>query len=208
MQIWANNIKNLTDGRYFAAYNAAWISFCFDPSSIHYIAPNIAAGIAGWLDGPEIAGCFGEQQSAADIENIAKTLNLQAVILKTTHNRREWPQVPLFFEIAANTPNFNENYLGQLLEEHRIARGFIVDFSEISGGWSELYADKKAYLNTLKQATSQALIYLKCHVSAADLPTIQAELPFLQGILIQGGEEEAVGVKNFDDLDELMDCFE
>ena len=60
MNIWAAAITNLSDGRYFAAWNAQYMSFVLDAAHDDYLAPNMAEGIRGWLEGPQIVGVFGE----------------------------------------------------------------------------------------------------------------------------------------------------
>lgn len=66
MIIKAGSITNLTDARFFAAYDVDYIGFCFDPLSADYISPQNALAIKGWISGPKIVAEFANQ----DIENV------------------------------------------------------------------------------------------------------------------------------------------
>ena len=50
----AGSITNLTDARFFAAYDVDFIGFNFDPKSPDYISPQNALAIKGWITGPKI----------------------------------------------------------------------------------------------------------------------------------------------------------
>ncbi len=206
MNIWANHITNLTDGRYFAAYNAAWISFCFNPESPDCIAQNVAAGIAGWLEGPQVAGSFGVKQSDEFIKNTFESLGLQAVVLNIEHDSANLKNLPILLEVSSSQLGNEFEHLLQLTENNTFAKGFILTIDKIS--WNNLSTTKQIAFQALKQATQQVDIYLKLDLTADDLPLIAQELPHLQGIVLQGGEEEAVGVKSFDDLDDIMAYFD
>lgn len=65
-QVKAGSITHLTDARFFAAYDVAYIGFCFDPLSPDYISPQAALAIKGWINGPQIVAEFANQ----DIDNV------------------------------------------------------------------------------------------------------------------------------------------
>jgi phosphoribosylanthranilate isomerase len=65
-QVKAGSITHLTDARFFAAYDVAYIGFCFDPQSPDYISPQAALAIKGWINGPQIVAEFANQ----DVDNV------------------------------------------------------------------------------------------------------------------------------------------
>ena len=67
----AGSITNLTDARFFAAYDVDFIGFNFDPKSPDYISPQNALAIKGWITGPKIVAEFANQ----DIENIKNIIH-------------------------------------------------------------------------------------------------------------------------------------
>lgn len=50
----AQNLTNLTDARYFAAWGVAYMSFCLDPDSPYNISVEDALEIKEWVEGPKI----------------------------------------------------------------------------------------------------------------------------------------------------------
>jgi len=66
----AGAITHLTDARFFASYDVAYIGFCFDQSSVNYIAPDRALAIRGWISGP----AFVAEVAGADVENVRNIL--------------------------------------------------------------------------------------------------------------------------------------
>ncbi len=226
MEIWANNITNLTDARYFAAYNAAWVGFCFDKNSPNHIAPNVAAGIAGWLEGPAIAGSFGINTDTHFIKNIAQSLNLQAIILNKNHNisdlqsdlRDDLHNLPIFFELGIN--DFKTSNFLTFLENNKHAKGFIFNFNQENNqknnnennqadiNWAQIFASEIIDFDAFKKSTKEFSIYLNLNFNLEIIQNIQKYLPDLKGIVLQGSEEEAVGVKSFEDLDEILEEIE
>jgi hypothetical protein len=67
----AGSITNLTDARFFAAYEVDYIGFCFDPQSPNYISPQNALAIKGWIHGPKIVAEFANQ----DLDNVLNIIN-------------------------------------------------------------------------------------------------------------------------------------
>ena len=69
----AGAITRLTDARFFAAYEVAYLGFCFDPASPDYISPQEALAIKGWITGPQIVAEF-NNQDADNVLNIIRFL--------------------------------------------------------------------------------------------------------------------------------------
>ncbi len=74
MKIKANSIQNLTDARYFAAWNVTWMGFSLEPGSEQYCAPQDVQEIKGWLVGPQFVGEFGLSQTAKEIRAAVELL--------------------------------------------------------------------------------------------------------------------------------------
>ena len=81
MKIKASSINNLTDARYFAAWNVEWLGFSLQAGSSNYTRPQDVKEIKEWLVGPKIVGEFGIGQSAEEIKTSVELLNLDAVQL-------------------------------------------------------------------------------------------------------------------------------
>ncbi|MCB0588955.1 MAG: N-(5'-phosphoribosyl)anthranilate isomerase, partial [Phaeodactylibacter sp.] len=74
----ASSVTNLTDARYFAAWEIEWLGFNFDPGSEAYIQPQAAQAIKEWIDGVKVAGEFG-LQSFEEILTAVDMLELDGV---------------------------------------------------------------------------------------------------------------------------------
>ena len=82
MKIWANNIKNLTDARYFAAYEVAQIGFCLDQTDTeNCIDATLMATIAEWVQGVEIAARISDATSATEAHLLSEKLHLDTLVV-------------------------------------------------------------------------------------------------------------------------------
>jgi len=74
----ASQITNLTDARYFAAWEVEWLGFNFDKGSENYIQPQVMKAIKEWVEGPKMVGEF-SFSSAEDIRIAKEMLELDMV---------------------------------------------------------------------------------------------------------------------------------
>ena len=74
----ASQITNLTDARYFAAWEVKWLGFNFDSGSEHYILPQNMKAIKEWVEGVKLVGEF-SFASADDINSAVELLELNVV---------------------------------------------------------------------------------------------------------------------------------
>ena len=207
MKFWAAAIGNLTDGRYFAAYNAAYISFVLDSSHSDYIAPNVAAGIAGWLEGPQIVGVFGNSVSPIEIKAIANTLHLDAVQVDSTYDLYALAGLPIVATIAVNSTVSIAAIADYCAKHAPIVRAFYLDFSKMDIDFAKLQKSELVDYQALIALCATYPIWLHCALTAADIPHIAADLR-VEGLVLQGGEEDAVGLKSFDELDEIVEAID
>ncbi len=210
MKIKASSINNLTDARYFAAWNIEWLGFSLEPGNSNHTRPQDVKEIKDWLVGPKIVGEFGMGQTATEINEAVEMLNLDAVQLSMFADSsvatkiqkvpvfKEWVlqdlgELSVFEEACAVLATKNIHY-------------FILDLSKNNIDWASLTANKAA-LQTLQEICQEypILLNISCPPSSIEsmINTIQPH-----GLSIEGGEEEKVGVKSFDDLDELFEQLE
>jgi len=167
----AQNITNLTDARYFAAWGVDYLSFNTIPDSEYQISPEKISEIKEWVEGPHTL----IETNALDFDELADGLILSNIysslpIVKDT-----------FFRIS-----FDDLLKG------------------LPGGKyiSKINDDQ---IDTLAKIPKDDLLGVDVYFDISDLDLSKLnKLPNF-GIVIQGGEEEKVGVKSFDDLDELYE---
>jgi phosphoribosylanthranilate isomerase len=193
MLIKAGRITNLTDARYFAAMEVDFIGFNLEEGSESYLEPMYMHAIREWIAGPRIVGEFWNS-SPAYIQEAAAFFQLDLV------------QAPASPEIAALAGGLDvlawlpatlgAAFLRAQMETwQRQDQMFILDFSGQSlpadtALWAALCADYQCLLH-LDAPPNQWSHFLDALNPA--------------GFSLAGGEEERVGIKSFDDLDEIFD---
>lgn len=206
--IFAGGITNLTDARYFAARGAQYLSFNLDEGADLSISSEKTAAIKEWVEGPAFVGAF-QMASVEDIQFLVKRLNLQLV--------QTGPLIPLS-AIANNNievPLIREIIIEQLidlstLEDQEVIKDVFdyvfINFEKNGISWMEIKENQDA-LSQLKQWSSNTKLILAISHQATETEEMLDMLsPY--GLYLQGGAEEKVGFKSFDDLDEILDILE
>lgn len=167
-KIIAQNITNLADARYFAAWGVEYISFNSIPESAYYINDDNIKEIKDWVEGPQ---CLIEA-NALEFEDLADGFILS--------------------NIYSSLPIVKDTF-------------FRIAFDDIIKGLPDgKYISKinTAQLDTLAKIDTQNL-HLFFDISELELNDILQLQDF--GLVVQGGEEEKVGLKSYDELDKLYE---
>ena len=204
LDVFAASIGNLTDARYFAAREARWLGFCLDqmnPQSVSVMEVNV---IKEWLDGVEIVAEFGDVDKSY-IEETIKQIDLKAILAGpfTSKDAIQGLSVPVFKEIVIDK-DLSDAGLEEMLESYEgLVAHFILDFdkNKVVPGLASISFDKLADLS------SRYSMMVSMPWELLPLDSVMDKLS-LSGIMMRGGEEEKVGFKSFDDLDELLDNLE
>ena len=199
-------MANLTDARYFAALGVDYLGFPLEPGTAGQVGPLEIAAFREWVEGPELVGEFGGTP-AGQVARLADELDLHLV------------QVGTFADVAAVAaaaggravlqslalgPDFGPGEAQAALDRGAgDVRGFVLDFSRAGLAWSRL-RENTAWMRWLEATCADYEVLLDVPADAADLDEILAVLA-PTGLQLRGGDEEAVGVKSFDDLDEWFD---
>jgi len=165
----AQNIINLTDARYFAAWGIDYMSFNTIPDSDYYISEAEIKEIKDWVEGPK---CLLEA-NALEFDELAEGFILS--------------------NIYSSLPIVKETF-------------FRISFEDISKG---LPAGK--YISPITMAQLEVLPKLQIdpecdfyfNISQIDNNSLSRLENY--GLVVQGGAEEKVGLKTYDDLDEIYD---
>jgi len=187
--IFADQLTNLTDARYFAAMGIDYISFNLSPSQPGFVSAGFVKQIGDWLSGPEIIGNFNAFEKDDFITKMIEECTLKGVCLEAfgEHNFiNDFPKFPTFIRLnteIARQVNVEEN--------SRI----ILSFQKLE----EAVAIKKEILSE-----HQVFLDGPIYPEMIDL----ALFSNFHGIVIKGGEEEKIGYKSFDQLDEIFEKIE
>jgi phosphoribosylanthranilate isomerase len=209
IKVKASQMTNLTDARYFAAKEVEWLSFNFTEGSENYIDPMKAKAMFEWVEGPIIVAEF-EGFSAADINFYTEGYQLSHVQvgMNTT--------VDDVFELKA--PSVIKEIIVDEASNAEILRGLMRPFAASVEAFQLNFQKNRLDLLSLKSSNAKITIAdLKalCNefkiILAIDFQAIMLEDVLglnLYGLSLQGGEEEKVGVKSFDELDEILEQLE
>lgn len=170
-KIIVQNITNLTDARYFAAWGVDYLSYNLNAASPYVISLEKVKEIKGWVEGP-------------------KTL------------------------IESGSIDFLEGIDGHILEEafsslpinkEAFFRTTLANFTEGLPGGNYIIKVTAENLDLVKKLTPDQLLGHNLYLDITELDfDLLDRLPDF-GLIIQGGEEEKIGVKSFDELDKLYD---
>jgi len=202
-QIKASQTTNLTDARYFAAWGVEWLGFGLEPGQDHVVAPAQMAAIKEWVEGPKMVGEF----SGLDVELIHQSINLldlDAVEVSRFANLSALDlSIPLFMNIVMEA-DLEAEALREILKSKEAVNYFILDFEKNA---SNNDFREKFSVSWLSNLTKQFPIFIRTSIDTYSLKEITEEIQPL-GISLAGGEEEKVGLKSFDELDEIFEELE
>jgi phosphoribosylanthranilate isomerase len=201
----ASAITNLTDARYFAAWEVEWLGFNFNLGDDSYIAPQEMKAIKEWVDGVKVVGEFG-LQSVENIIDAVQLLELDAVQLgafsSTTDLQMLHQQGITLLKEVVITEQAEWPAIEQLLEEQStFVEYFLLDFSKNGMDWENMDA---AAVGQVQALSKKYPILISIGGSASAMEEM-LDTTAVEGISVQGGAEEKVGFKSFDELDDLFD---
>ncbi len=187
-KIIAADLQNLTDARYFAAWLVEYMSF--DLSAPAADLPKIKE-MMDWVEGPIFAAQFTGLEDRQSIEAQLEALSVDHLILGPYADEElinsDWQVTKtILLDEEIDDLTSDRTYIAQSTLSFN-------DFSQ----------DKK---NTLKDLCNSHSIYLDCGFTSSNINDI-LDLG-ITGLVLRGGEEEKVGVKSYEDLDEILEALE
>lgn len=190
MHIKASRITNLTDARYFAAKEVEFLGFNLEEGTEGYLDPMYMKAIREWVQGPLITGEF-SRASMPYVREAVDFFGLDAVQLG--------PGYATQLDQLAGVPILLEAGDEQLADPDffRKAAPFVSYFL--------VKTDATEASEDLKKICTGYPVLLQTNARASQLT---AMLDALQpaGLSLVGGEEEQVGVKSFDEIEEIFEA--
>lgn len=185
MKVIATDIKNLTDARYFAAWGVDVMCYDIDPDSPGSLSLAEFAEIANWVEGPETGITAGGLSLPATIDQT--DVSVDHLIIGPYIDRSAIPaEISRIYRIAT---------LSDIPE----------DESQIIIALDRRFTDlPEVQIASIRAHAEAKEVYLDGAFSVADLPLMQ-DLG-VTGIILKGGEEEKVGYKSFEELDDLLEA--
>jgi phosphoribosylanthranilate isomerase len=209
IKVKASQITNLTDARYFSAKEVEWLSFNFSEGTENYIDPMRAKAMFEWVHGPHIVGEF-DGLTADDINFYTEGYQLQhiqvgeSITAETVFNLNA---VSIIKEIVVEPLASLEILRGCLRPFAASVEAFQLNFEKFglsflslkNGNSALTFADLKALCDEFK-------IILAIDFQLVELDNVLRLNPY--GLNVRGGDEEKVGIKSFDEVDDIFDKLE
>lgn len=187
-KIIAADLENLTDARYFAAWLVEYISYNLSNPGVDLIK---IKEIMDWVEGPISIAQYTGLEESIDIKAQLEALSIDHLILgpyaKKELINSDW-QIIQTILIENDTLDVE------------LDRTYIASSTQTFSNFS-----RDQILN-LKKLCSENRIFLDCGFLAKDIDNI-LDLG-IEGLVLRGGEEEKVGVKSYEDLDEIFEALE
>lgn len=207
VKIKAGSIGNLTDARYFAAWEVEWLGFNLSPGEENAISPMQVSAIKEWVEGPKIVGEF-SLSNKEDILQQVQELQLDAVQVGMFTDLATVMDVanvvPVIKEIVVDKSNSAGDV--EFLLSHFASHSslFLLNFDKGGFSWRDVQQGEVLDPEVLRDFCQRYPILLGIGVEAAELKPM---LDFLQplGLNLLGGEEEKTGMKSFDDVDDIFE---
>ncbi|MBK6903685.1 MAG: hypothetical protein IPH04_13010 [Saprospirales bacterium] len=206
----ASSISNLTDARYFSAWEVKWLGYCLDPDSPDFVRPDQLQAIRSWVDSVELIGEFGNQ-ALPDIVQTAATLQLDAIQLSRTLPT-EWlpelPDLPVIQELVLTHDISAQTLHSQLMAYGPYVSYFLLDFTRNGPTWAEIQEEHSQLpVGLLRSFCNDFPILLAFDWTPDNLEEVLYHIA-PSGISIKGGAEEKVGLKSFEEMDRIFELLQ
>lgn len=197
----ASRVAHLTDARYFAAKEVDYLGFNLEEGTEGYLDPMYMKAIREWVQGPKIVGEFSRTPIQV-VREAASFYGLDMVQVSAQNHGADLAELAgleliLEIEVGEHGLPFSTTELQAFTAYTDI---FLFNFSPISVSKSTFYADKGLWREVFGLRAS----LLQADIPAVDWPEILEALG-LAGLSIVGGEEERVGVKSYDQIDDIFE---
>ncbi|WP_026464500.1 hypothetical protein [Adhaeribacter aquaticus] len=195
------NINNLSDARYCAGMGADIISFCLTEGKEGFLKPTEVKEIAGWLAGVQFAGEF-EKVPVETINEIAQSCALDMVQLNSTYFLDDIVNIelPIIQRILIDKDTIETDLMEMLALYQSHVDYFLLDskdFEEID----------ETNIQLLKDLANEFPILLGFGLHKENVFTVLENIN-PRGLALKGGHEIKPGLKNFDELADILELLE
>ena len=208
-KIIASNISNLTDARYYAAWLVDWLGFDLRMASQNKMALEEVKAMKEWIAGPEIVGeleLLDFEEGKAIIDYLE--LNAIQVGMFTPVAYLQSLTIPTTIKEVIIEKNATHETIQQHLDQYfEVVDYFLFDFAKNGWTWADLL-DRQAFNAThLHQICQKMNVLLRIQATPSEMEAILTKIQPI-GLSVIGGVEEKVGVKSFEEVDELFEMLE
>lgn len=195
----ASGVSNLTDARYFAAWQVDWLGFNLTPEGLETLSLPAVKEIKDWIEGPKIVGEI--QLSDLDAaQQIINYLSLEMVQVDATATIQELNGLQVNSIIKEVKIGYDTTLLTLKKELDKYLE--VVDYFMLD--LQQFYENGPLNILKLIDICQHYEILLRADFTKTNIIQVINEIK-PAGISVEGGIEEKVGVKAFDTLDEIFE---
>lgn len=199
-------IGNLTDARYFAAKGVEWLSYDLNTTDRFSSRLQEIKAIKEWVEGPIMIAEL-DLTDTKDILEVINYLELKAIQLTMSTSLEQVEELKdftLFKEVIYSSSNTLQNLFAQEKQFTKYINYFVLNFKKEELSWENLNINQK---EELKFVCENFPIILNIDIDPKNLESLLNNIE-IEGLELIGGEEEKIGIKSFDELDELLEVLE
>ncbi len=194
-----NSITNLTDARYGAGMYVNLLGFDLNKNSKNFISPALFGEIVGWVSGVELVGQFTHDSNP----DLLETLKAYPSITWIEYDRLE--------ELKMLVPSeYSLIYKVSLKEALRL-EAEVTELLRELGILLHVFAPDRLLseedLVQIKKISEQCRVILGTGITAANVLSV-ADSTRIFGISLTGGEEVKPGLKEMDELADILEALE
>jgi phosphoribosylanthranilate isomerase len=206
----ANAITHLTDARYFAAWEVIWLGFHLSPGSSESVDARLVTTLKEWVDGVKICGEYNLATSEEILE--AKSLlqldSVQLGMLTPTVTLQELKgQVEVIQELVIEAYADIDELEEFLAERQSLVDYFLLSFSKGGLQYDDLQTGTPITIERLGEWAKKYSVLVDLPLNNISPTQFLTDIP-VKGFAVQGGAEDKVGYKNFDELDDFFEDLE
>ncbi|MBP7821824.1 MAG: hypothetical protein KA010_02795 [Saprospiraceae bacterium] len=176
----AGPIQHLTDARYFAAEGADWLLADVDPTSEYHIDPNTLKAIKEWVAGPKWV-IKGDSLDIDQLLQLGQYVDCNAYIVNDAQRTLN-TDTPCWLSIGGTSPD------GNATDHYSVFYLEVDDLTDLM-----IPGNKKLYQQTIIRHGNWSTMSID----------IILETIHPLGIVLQGSSEEKVGVKSYDEIEDI-----
>lgn len=194
-----NGVSNLSDARYCAGMFVDIIGFELEETSTNFISPTQFSEITGWVSGVEFVGEFNDY----DDQQILETIENYPTVKWVEHHRiqplqnLEGKGLGLIYKMDLDEVKNIEVEVAEKLHSTGIIFHITSDSDELS----------EVDLESISKISQNCKVILGVGIDATNVKQRIADLN-LYGISLTGGTEIKPGLKDFDELADILEVLE
>jgi phosphoribosylanthranilate isomerase len=186
-----SSINNLSDARYCAGMGVDLMGFCIDSTKSNYLTPLQFKEITGWIAGVK---------AVAEIE----TIPLKEVKEKLKDYKFDYIEVSTK-EALENLADLGKHFIFKVDNINQLAS--IPEHSDIHYYLIKGHDLDAAALKILKEFSKKHSVLLGFGISKKNVKDLLSKT-HIKGIELKGGSEISPGLKDFDDLADILEILE